>query len=308
MRIKGRMAALAAAALTAAAMMGTGVFASEALSAKDVLTKMTEAQKQEKCGKVTVDLGLNAGFEITGDSEMTVGLSADSSAVAEYDLRDGFEGSVKADASVSAAGQNMSMKIETYAEKDGEEYKVYSKTDMDEDEGEWETTSVPAEEIEKLLAEYSGSEASLELFDKCGIEFASDLKDGEYVLTAELDGEDVENIMNEVMKEATKQEELQAAATQAAAATPFLEGIKLNMEIKADAETFLPKEMSFDMTKSDLDKIGTLFAEGVGVEASNVKVTLEKAEVKAVYSFDETNVEIPDEAKDAEKNDAQAAA
>ena len=286
MRIKGRMAALAAAALAAAAMMGTGVFASEALSAKDVLTKMTEAQKQEKCGKVTVDLGLNAGFEITGDSEMTVGLSADSSAVAEYDLRDGFEASVKADASVSAAGQ----------------------TDMDEDEGEWETTSVPVEEIEKLLAEYSGSEASLELFDKCGIEFASDLKDGEYVLTAELDGEDVENIMNEAMKEATKQEELQAAATQAAAATPFLEGIKLNMEIKADAETFLPKEMSFDMTKSDLDKIGTLFAEGVGVEASNVKVTLEKAEVKAVYSFDETNVEIPDEAKGVEKNDVQAAA
>ena len=308
MRIKGRIAALAAAALTAAAMMGTGVFASESLSAKDVLTKMTEAQKQEKCGKVSVDLNLKAGFEITGESEMTVGMSAKSSAVAEYDLRDGLTASVKADASVSAAGQNMSLKTETYAEKDGEEYKVYSKTDMDETEGEWEATSVPAEEIEKLMAEYADSEASLELFDKSGIEFESVLKDGEYVLTAELDGEDVENIMNEAMKEASKQPEMQAAAAQASAATQFLDGIKLDLVLTADAETFLPKEMTLDMKKSNLDKIGTLFAEGVGVEASDVKVTLEDAEVKAVYSFDETSVEIPDEAKGVEKTDAQAAA
>ena len=119
-----------------------------------------------------------------------------------------------------------------------------------------------------------------------------------YELTADLNGDDITQMMNDVMSAAGQVVDTSSLQMM----QPILGGLALHMESRYDVETFLPVEAVIDMGGSDFSAFSEMLASSItgGAEGVTASVDVSALNMTAGFKCNEpVTVTVPQEALDA---------
>jgi len=119
-----------------------------------------------------------------------------------------------------------------------------------------------------------------------------------YELTADLNGDDITQVLNDVMSAAGQVVDTSSLQMM----QPFLGGLVMHMESKYDVDTFLPVEALIDLGGSDFSAISEMLASSMtgGAEGVTASVDVSALNMTAGFKCNEpVTVTVPQEALDA---------
>ena len=174
--------------------------------------------------------------------------------------------SVKVDGSMTLSvpgedTENVSMQVYMVPGDQGD-WECYAYAD-DGSESEWEYTSIPADQMEQILA--LANSAELDYSQLPGTttlaEEAADVNGITcYELTNTMTYADLEPIINQALEATGETEDTEEIQSTLSMVGMALDGVQLNTIIDIDAETYLPMKVRIDLKGSDFSMLSQILA------------------------------------------------
>ena len=303
---------LTALALGAGSMMLTGF--DSAATAEDVMEKYAEASKNISSFHSDVDMNLSVGLGINMDGvnmNMDLGILGD---MAMDFIKDPVTAKIDGSMSVTIPGEeeeSVTMQVYMVTGEAGD-WECYAYAN-DGSEGEWEYSSIPAEQINQIMELANSSAVDFSKLPGT-VSLAENAVDVNgvscYELTDTITWDDLEPLITQALEasgEAGENEEIQSVLSMAGMA---LDGIQLNMIIDIDAETYYPMKARIDFTGSDLSMLCQMLAysfadtddEGNAV-FPEISLDISNMYMEMAYNYTEpADITVPEEALSAKEN------
>ena len=253
---------LTALVLGAGSMMLTGF--DSAATAEDVMANYMEASKTISSFQADVDMNLDVGLAINMDGvNMNMYISLLGDMAMDY-LKDPMSVKVDGSMTLSVPGEdteNVSMQVYMVPGDQGD-WECYAYAD-DGSESEWEYTSIPADQMEQILA--LANSAELDYSQLPGTttlaEEAADVNGITcYELTNTMTYADLEPIINQALEATGETEDTEEIQSTLSMVGMALDGVQLNTIIDIDAETYLPMKVRIDLKGSDFSMLSQILA------------------------------------------------
>lgn len=283
-------------------------------TAQDVLSKYYEASSSVKAG--AADVVMDGDVSVTmADQDMTMGLTGHGEEAVQFSM-DPFAVKLDANMQGSAMGQEGKMNMQMYMvqEADGSLVMYTGISDPADESGAltWTKQTIAAEEAQKLFDMIKQASA----MDFSDMPITYTLAEGTvdvdgiqcYELSSTLTWDDMLNLFKYAMEKSAASLPEEAASTLPDEETlqsvgSLLAGLKMNLKMDINSETYLPVKVHVDFEGTDWTSIGAVIASMGGFtnedgSPASVSLDVKSLYMDMTYNYDEAAaIEVPEDVK-----------